>query len=125
MGYATYQTGYRGEVSRREYRTLLACDIVPAVTVDGVPTSWKRIVTVGNVTETVKEIVGLSYSDAHATGSVTVATGTSITLERDATYSSGDNPVETYAKEIERVQDGDSMVWTVRIIERTTTIVTT
>ena len=71
MGYATYQTGYRGEVSRREYRTLLACDIVPAVTVDGVPTSWKRIITVGNVTETVKEIVGLSYSDAHATGSVT------------------------------------------------------
>ena len=125
MGYASYITGYRGEVSRREYQTLIACELVPAMTVDGVPTSWRRVITIGNVTETVKEICGLSYADGHATGAVTVASGTTITLAPSATYSGGSNPVETAAREIERVQDGDSLLWTVRIIERTTTIVTT
>ena len=117
MGYASYESGYRGIVQEREYNTLLAVDIVPAVIVDGKPTSWRRNVWVGAVVETVKEVVGLSYSLAH---SRTASVG-GVTLSSATTYSSGSNPIETYSRQIERIKDGDSDLWSVRIIERTCT----
>lgn len=118
MGCSSYQDGYRGEVSRREYRTLLSCEIEPALFVDGVAKAWRRVIWSAAVTETVKEIVGLDYDAAHATGAVTVAGGVTVTLSAATTYSGGTNPVETYSRQIERVQDGDSALWIVRITER-------
>ena len=96
MGYANFTTGYRGIIAKREYRTLIACEIVPAVLVDGVPTSWKRVLTIGKVTETVKEYVGLSSTNANATGTSSGATN----LTSSLTLSSGSNPVETSSREI-------------------------
>lgn len=122
MGFASYQSGYRGEVSRREYRTLLGCEIVPAVLIDGQPAMWRRILAVSSVTETVVEIVGLSYAAAHATGAVAVAGGVTVTLSAASTYSGGANPVETYSRQIERVRDGDSALWIVRITERNASV---
>lgn len=122
MGFASYQSGYRGEVSRREYRTLLGCEIVPAVLIDGKPASWWRIVAVSSVVETVVEIVGLHDADAHATGAVAVADGVTVTLSAASTYSGGANPVETYSRQIERVRDGDSALWIVRITERNASV---
>ena len=122
MGCASYQTGWRGEVSRREYRTLLGCEIVPAVLIDGQPAMWRRIVAVSSVTETTCEIVGLGYDAAHATDTVTVANGVTVTLSAAATYSGGANPVETYSRQIERVRDGDSDLWIVRITERNASV---
>lgn len=117
MGCASYESGYRGIVQQREYNTLLAVDIVPAMYVDGKPTSWWRNVWVGAVVETVKEVVGLSYDSAHSTS----ASVGGVTLSRETTYSDGDNPIETYSRQIERTKDGDSGLWSVRIIERTCT----
>lgn len=117
MGYATYGSGYRGIVQVREYNTLLAVDIVPALIVDGKPTSWWRNVWVGEVVETVREIVGLSYAMAHEKN----ASIDGIPLSKETKYSSGDNPIETYSRQIERTKDGDSDLWTVRIVERTCT----
>ena len=117
MGYATYSAGYKGIVRERGYKSLIACDVVPAVLVDGVPTSWKRVITTAVITETVKEFVGLSYSDAHDTGE-----HEGVTFSPAVTYSSGDNPIETYSREVERLPDGDSMCWTVRITEKSATL---
>ena len=104
---------------------LVASEVLPAVTVDGVPTSWQRILTIGNVTETVKEIVGLSKADAFSTNTVTVATGETVTLSGATTYTSGNTPLETYSREIERYRENpNSSLWNVRVIERTTTYTT-
>lgn len=110
MGYATSVTGDRGIVSRQSYKVLLQAQVVPAVTVDGVPTAWKRIVAVGNVTETVREFVGLSEDDAE-----------SVSAEYPARIdlSSGENPVVTFSREKSVTKDGDSTMWTVSIRERT------
>lgn len=110
MGFATYATGDRGIVSKRSYKTLLQAQVVPAVTVDGKPVSWKRIVAIGNVTETVREIVGLSESDAE--------NAKSLYSKPDYVLSGGDNPAVTYSREITSTKDGDSMLWTVCIHER-------
>ena len=117
MGYASYSAGYKGIVREREYKSPIASDIVPAILLDGVPISWKRVITTALVTETVKEFVGLSYSDAHDTG-----THEGVTFSSAVTYSSGDNPIEAYSREVERLPDGDSMCWTVRITEKSATL---
>ena len=114
MGFATYATGDRGIVSKRNYKTLLQAQVVPAVTVDGKPVSWKRIVAIGNVTETVREIVGLSESDAE--------NAKSLYSKPDFVLSGGDNPAVTYSREITSTKDGDSMLWTVSIHERSMSI---
>ena len=122
MGFATYETGDRGIVNKRSYKTLLQAQVVPAVTVDGKPVSWKRIVAIGNVTETVREIVGLSESDAMSTDTVVGADGASISLSDALTLSGGANPAVTYSREVTRTKDGDSMLWTVCIHERSMSI---
>lgn len=114
MGAASYVTGYRGVVQQREYQTLLVVEMIPTLFVEGKPTSWRRSIWVGDVVETVKEVVGLSYDDAHSTS----ATVGGVTLSSETAYSDGTNPVETYSRQIERVKDGDSDLWSVRIIER-------
>ena len=120
MGYATYKTGDRGIERQREYRVLVASQLVPAVLVDGVPTSWWREMVIGKVVEKTREIVGLSYADAHATGTVTVADGTTVTLSCESTYTPGEDPAETYSREIERIHIPSTKLWTVRITERET-----
>lgn len=121
MGYATYQTGDKGIIRRREYRMLVGSEVVPAVLVDGVPTSWKRNMCIGSVTETTREISGLSYADAHSTGTVTCADGSTVGLSGAASFTSGGNPLETYSREIERFRAfAGSKLWTVRITERNT-----
>lgn len=119
MGYATYAKGYRGIVRQRDYRVLVYSAIEPAVYVDGVATSWRQVTVIGTVKETVKEIVGLSYTDAMATGAVSIGSNATITLSPDSTYQ-GTASVETYSREIERHREGDSNLWTVTITERTT-----
>ena len=122
MGFATYATGDRGIVNKRGYKTLLQAQVVPAVTVDGVPASWKRVVAIGNVTETVREIVGLSESDAMSTATVVGAGGASISLSDVLTLSGGANPAVTYSREVTRTKDSDSVLWTVCIHERSMSI---
>lgn len=122
MGFATYATGDRGIGSKRSYKVLLQAQVVPAVTVDGVPTSWKRIVAVGTVEETVREIVGLSESDAASKATVVGADGASIPLADAIVLSGGNNPAVTFSREVTRTKDGDSMLWTVCIHERSMSI---
>lgn len=122
MGFATYETGDRGIVSKRGYKTLLQAQVVPAVTVDGKPQSWWRVVAVGTVEETVREIVGLSESDAMSTATVSGADGASISLADAMTLSGGSNPAVTFSREVTRTKDGDSMLWTVCIHERSMSI---
>lgn len=120
MGYATFKTGDRGIVRQREYRTLIGAELVPAVIVDGVPTSWRRQMLIGTVVEKTREIVGLSKTDAHHTGTVTLADGSSVTLSCATTFTSGENPLETYSREIERIPVMGTKFWTLRISERVT-----
>ena len=122
MGYATFRTGDRGIVSKRSYKVLLRAQVVPSVSVNGVPTSWKRVVSIGSVTETVREFVGLSESDANSTGDVTSADGSKVSLKDSLVLSSGSDPVATYTREINRVKDGDSTMWTVSVHERSMAI---
>ena len=122
MGFATYATGDRGIVNKRSYKTLLQAQVVPAVTVDGKPQSWRRVVAVGTVVETVREIVGLSESDAMSTATVSGANGASIALADAITLSGGNNPAVTFSREVTRTKDGDSMLWTVCIHERSMSI---
>lgn len=120
MGYATYATGDQGIVRQREYRTLIGSELVAAVIVDGVPTSWRRQMLIGTVVEKTREIVGLSETDAHYTGTVTLADGSSVTLSCATTFTSGENPLETYSREIERTPVMGTKFWTLRISERVT-----
>ena len=120
MGYATYATGDRGIVRQREYRTLIGSELVAAVIVDGVPTSWWRQMLIGTVVEKTREIVGLSKADAHNTGTVTLADGSSVTLSCATTFTGGENPLETYSREIERTPVMGTKFWTLRISERVT-----
>lgn len=115
MGFATYATGDRGIISKRNYKTLLQSQVVPAVTVDGKPVSWKRVLEIGEVTETVREIVGLSEADAKSTEAEY--------LKDAITLSGGNNPAVTFSREVTRTKDGDSMLWTVCIHERSMEIV--
>lgn len=124
MGYATVSAGYRGIVQQRDYNTLLAVEVVPTQMVDGKPTAWKRSVWVGEVTETVREVVGLSEADAFSTTNKVEADSNGnggIPFTRAVTYSSGTGAFETYSRTIERTKDGDSNLWTVRLIERSCT----
>lgn len=123
MGFATYATGYRGVISRRNYRNLIGVEVVPAVYVDGKPASWRRLVHIGIVTETVREIAGLSETDANSTATVSVGSE-SVSLAPALTLTTGTSPVETFSREIDRSKD-DSGLWTVRITERSTEIQTT
>lgn len=123
MGYATYATGYRGVISRRHYRNLIGVEVVPSLYIDGKPASWRRVVHVGIVTETVREIVGLSYANANSTATVSVGSE-SVSLAPALTLTTGTSPVETFSREIDRFKD-DSELWTVRITERSTEIQTT
>ena len=122
MGFATYATGDRGIISKRSYKTLLQAQVVPAVTVDGKPQSWWRVVAVGTVVETVREIVGLSESAAMSTATVVGADGASISLADAMTLSGGSNPAVTFSREVTRTKDSDSVLWTVCIHERSMSI---
>lgn len=113
MGYATSATGDRGIVSKRSYKVLLQAQVVPAVIVDGVPTSWKRVVAIGHVTETVREIVGLSESGAEIVAK---------TYPDTLTLSGGANPVATFSRETSVSKDGDSTMWTVSVHERSMSV---
>lgn len=120
MGFATYETGYRGEVSRRQYRTLIGVEVLPSYYLDGKPQGLRRVVTLGQVTESVKEFVGLSESDALSTATVSVGGGTA-SLAPALTLTTGTSPVETFSREVDRSRD-DAGLWTVRITERSTEI---
>lgn len=123
MGFATYVTGYRGVISRRHYRNLIGVEVVPSLYIDGKPASWRRLVHIGVVTETVREIAGLSETDANSTATVSVGSE-SVSLAPALTLTTGTSPVETFSREIDRSKD-DSGLWTVRITERSTEIEST
>lgn len=117
MGYASVSAGYRGIVQQRDYNTLLAVEVVPTTMVNGKPTAWKRSVWVGLVKEKVREIVGLSRDDAFDTTNKV----DDVPFTASIAYSSGTGAFETYSRTIERTKDGDSNLWTVRLIERSCT----
>ncbi len=63
---------FSGKVQEHEYAQIVAKETVPAVYVDGVPTSWRTDLYTAKIKEQRFRFEGLSSAEAHSTEAVTV-----------------------------------------------------
>ena len=92
-------------VSEREYSQFVAKETVPAVYVDGVPTSWRTDAYTARYKEQVFRFEGLTDSQAHDTSAVTVTdvAGAQYTITPATSITDGSSGSASFEQEVVEV----------------------
>ena len=98
---ATISECFCGKVEEREYSQIIGVEMVPAVYVDGKPTSWRRNLAIAKTTEQIFRFEGLTDSQAHTASAVTVTdvSGSSYTVPMAGSVTDGSSGTAAFEKE--------------------------
>lgn len=122
MGYATTATGYRGIVGSQQSVQCLGINVSKSLDSDGNIILEVRTPVVARTSETVKEYVGLSSTDANGYGPpVAEGYGAGLFVPWAIIDATGTTPFVSYERQVTKKREGG--LWSVTVTERSSVLV--
>ena len=122
MGYATTETGYRGIVGSHQSIQCLGIIVTKSLDSNGNVILEVRTPVVSRTSETVKEYVGLSPTDAGGNGPpVGAGYGAGLFVPWAIIDATGAQPFVSYERQVTKKREGG--LWSVTVTERTSVLV--